>query len=74
MSYTQTQQEFPSIMQPLVYERDVFLAYQISCAARALSADPARPQTVLAVVGMGHVQGEEARRRTISARIQELNY
>ena len=44
------QQEFPSLLHPLITERDQFMAFML----RKLAA---RAQTVVAIVGAGHLQG-----------------
>lgn len=43
-------QEFPSLLHPLITERDQFMAFML----RKLAS---RAQTVVAVVGAGHLQG-----------------
>lgn len=60
-------QEIPSILEPLIYERDRYLTYQLKYAATTLAEHRARcikhghhavpANSIVAVVGAGHVPG-----------------
>jgi len=65
---TELTKEMPRLVEPLIYERDRFLTYQLRDACSriaklspppsALQLDmPFTPKTLVAVVGMGHVAG-----------------
>ena len=48
-------------MTPLIYERDMYLTYQIRQVCLKLAELGQSNQTLVAVMGMGHVQGVVAR-------------
>ena len=58
-------QELPSLIEPLIHERDRYLSYRLRMCCTQLFAQALRSGrdcsnlTVLTVVGMGHVRGIE---------------
>ncbi len=58
-TYILIPQELPNLIEPLLNERDRFLAYRLRACCSILAATTSTPHnlTVVAVVGMGHMKG-----------------